>query len=263
MHRFFVPAVTRSGNEIILSKGTAHQIARVLRLRPGEEIALIPTDRRDAVEWRVRLTAVEGRAVSGTVVAERPGLPEPGCAVTLCAAMLKGERFDWLVQKATELGVAAIRPVITANTIRRIGPGDTAVLERWHRIATEAAEQSGRTTVPVIGTPVPVTDLAHVAPAPLIVAHEAVTSETIADAIPVNARMVSVVIGPEGGLTEAEVAQLVTRDGARAVSLGPRILRAETAAITAVTLAMAATEGLEPAPEHAWHDVRDVGEQHD
>lgn len=255
MHRFFVPADARSGREVALSGDIAHQIARVLRLRPGEDIALIPTDGRDAVEWRVRLATVEARGVAGAVIAERPGLPEPTCAVTLCAALLKGERFDWLIQKATELGVAAVQPVITANTIRKIGPGDTAALARWRRIATEAAEQSERARAPVIGAPVPLAEFARVAPAPLVVAHETVTSGTIADVIPADARALSIVIGPEGGLTEEEVAHLVTRDGAAPVSLGPRILRAETAAIAAVALAMAATRGLEPAPERAWNDL--------
>ena len=257
MHRFFVTAESRTANDVTLSGGIAHQIARVLRLRANEEIVLIPTDGQDAVEWRVRLGAVEARLVSGAVVAERPGLPEPGCAVTLCAAVLKGERFDWLVQKATELGVAAIQPVITAQTIRRVGPEDTKALDRWRRIATEAAEQSGRSRAPTIGTPVPLSGIADSAPAPLFVAHEAVRAETLIRAVPPNARALSVIVGPEGGLAESEVEHLVERDGAIAVSLGSRILRAETAAITAVTLALAATTNMEPARERAWQEIRD------
>jgi 16S rRNA (uracil1498-N3)-methyltransferase len=257
MHRFFVPATVRTANEITLTGGIAHQIARVLRLRANEEIIVIPTDGHNAVEWRVRLGAVEARLVSGAVVAERPGLPEAECAVTLCAAVLKGERFDWLVQKATELGVAAIQPVVTAQTIRRVGPEDTKALERWHRIATEAAEQSGRSRVPIICAPVSLADIASAAPAPLFVAHEAVKAETLIRAIPPDVRALSVIVGPEGGLTEHEVARLVDPDGAVAVSLGPRILRAETAAITAVTLALAATENLVPARERVWREIRD------
>jgi 16S rRNA (uracil1498-N3)-methyltransferase len=257
MHRFFVTANTRTGNTVTLSGDTAHQIARVLRLRPKEEIVLIPTDGQDAVEWRVRLGAVEARMVSGAVIAERTGLPEPRCAVTLCAAILKGERFDWLVQKAAELGVAAIQPVVTAHTIRRVGPDDTKALDRWRRIATEAAEQSGRSTAPVIGVPVSLTGIAGIAPPPLFVAHETVNTATLSRAVPPNVRALSVIVGPEGGLAETEVEHLVTQGGALPVSLGPRILRAETAAITAVTLAMAATENLEPARERAWYEIPD------
>jgi 16S rRNA (uracil1498-N3)-methyltransferase len=257
MHRFFVPATVRTATAVTLTGGIAHQIARVLRLRANEEIILIPTDGHNAVEWRVRLDRAEARLVSGAVIAERPGLPEPGCAMTLCAAVLKGERFDWLVQKATELGVATIQPVITAQTIRRVGPEDTKALERWRRIATEAAEQSGRSRVPMIGTPVSLSGIASSAPAPLFVAHEAVRAETLIRAVPPNARALSVIIGPEGGLAESEVERLVQHDGAIAVSLGPRILRAETAAITAVTLALAATANMEPAWERAWQEIRD------
>jgi 16S rRNA (uracil1498-N3)-methyltransferase len=256
MHRFFVTAESRTANDVVLTGGFAHQIARVLRLRSNEEIILVPTEEQYAVEWRVRLGTVEARLVSGTVVAERPGLPEPGCAVTLCAAVLKGERFDWLVQKATELGVAAIQPVVTAQTIRRVGPDDTKALERWRRIATEAAEQSGRSRAPIIGVPVPLIGIAGIVPAPLFIAHAAVSAATFIHAAPPTARALSVIVGPEGGLAESEVEQLVRHDGAIPVSLGPRILRAETAAITAVTLALAATENLEPARERAWREIR-------
>lgn len=258
MHRFFVTTESRARNDVTLSGSTAHQIARVLRLRANEEITLIPTDAQDAVEWRVRLATVETRTMIGTVVAERPGLPEPQCAVTLCAAILKGERFDWLVQKATELGVAVIQPVITANTIRKIGPDDTNVLERWRRIATEAAEQSGRVRIPRIDAPALLNRLTGIVSAPIFVAHEATTADTLVRAIPVDACALSVIIGPEGGLSEAEVDHLVTDNGALPVSLGPRVLRAETAAIAAVTLAMAVTTNLEPPPERAWQTIRDM-----
>ncbi|MGI8856791.1 MAG: RsmE family RNA methyltransferase [Thermomicrobiales bacterium] len=257
MHRFFVTADSRAADDVTLTGGIAHQIARVLRLRSNEEIVLIPTNGEDAVEWRVRLGTVETRMVAGTVVAERPGLPEPRCAVTLCAAVLKGERFDWLVQKATELGVAVIKPVVTAHTIRRVGPDDTKALERWRRIATEAAEQSGRSRAPIIGAPVALMDIVGSVPAPLFVAHESVTTATFASIVPANADTLSVIVGPEGGLAESEVEHLVAKGGALQVSLGPRILRAETAAITAVTLVMAATENLAPARERAWHEIRD------
>lgn len=248
MHRFFAPATVRSESSVALPGDLAHQIGRVLRLRPDEEIVVIPTGGPDAVEWRVRLTAVEPRAVRGMVVAERPGLPEATCAVTLCAAVLKGERFDWLVQKATELGAAAIVPLLTARTVRKVGAEDSRALERWRRIATEAAEQSGRSVIPAIAPPTPIAGLAGSAPKPLLVAHEREAGTDLRAAIPPGADALSLVIGPEGGLTEAEVAEC----GGVPVSLGPRILRAETAAITAVTLAMAATGNLAPAPDREW-----------
>jgi len=258
VHRFFVPTTSRSAQTVTLSGDSAHQIARVLRLRANEEIVLIPADAANAVEWRVRLVTVEARAVSGVVVAERPGLPEPSCAITLCPALLKGERFDWLVQKATELGVAAIQPVVTAQTIRKIEPDDMHARERWRRIATEAAEQSGRSRVPEIRGPVPLDALTHAVAASLFVAHETVAARTLADAIPTASDRVAVAIGPEGGFTDDEVARLAADAHAVPVSLGPRVLRAETAAITAVTVVMATTGNLAPPRERVWHDLGNI-----
>lgn len=265
MHRFFVPPETRSENNVAMSGDLAHQLSRVLRLRADEEIVLIPADATDAVEWRVRLVSVGARAVHGVVIAERAGLPEPTCAVTLCPALLKGERFDWLLQKATELGVAAIQPVTTMHTIRKIGPDDAHALERWRRIVTEAAEQSGRSRVPTVRAPVRLADLAGAVsasmpmpmpiPMPIIVAHETVATISLADALSAGADRIAVAIGPEGGFADDEVRRLVADAGAVAVSLGPRILRAETAAITAVTLVMAATNNIAPQHERAWHDM--------
>jgi len=258
VHRFFVPPETRSANRVTISghDHLAHQISRVLRLRANEEIVLIPADAGDAVEWRVRLVSVEARAVHGVVIAERAGLAEPTCGVTLCPALLKGERFDWLLQKATELGVAAIQPIVTAHTIRKIGPDDAHALERWRRILTEAAEQSGRRRVPTIRGPVRLAELADAVAMPMFVAHETVATQSLTDVLPARADRVALAIGPEGGFADDEVQRLVTEAGAIAVSLGPRILRAETAAITAVTLVMAATNNLAPPCERAWHDTR-------
>ena len=262
MHRFFVLTTSRSAQTVTLSSDIAHQIARVLRLRVNEEIVVIPADAAHAVEWRVRLVTVAAHAVSGMVVAERPSLPEASCAVTLCPALLKGERFDWLVQKATELGVAAIQPVVTAHTIRKIGPEDGHVRERWRRIATEAAEQSGRSRVPEIRGPVPLGELVHVITVPLFVAHETVAARSLADALPRARSRVAIAIGPEGGFTDDEVARLVADVDAVPVSLGPRVLRAETAAITAVAVVMAATENLAPPRERVWHNIGNIEERH-
>ena len=258
MHRFFVPTTSRAEQTVTLSSDIAHQIARVLRLRANEEIVVIPTDAANAVEWRVRLVTVEARAVSGMVVAERPGLPEPSCAVTLCPALLKGERFDWLVQKATELGVAAIQPIVTARTIRKIGSDDRHARERWQRIATAAAEQSGRSRVPAIRGPVPLGELVHAVTVSLLVAHETVAARTLTEAISAASDRVAVAIGPEGGFTDDEVARLTADAGAVPVSLGPRVLRAETAAITAVTVVMAATGNLAPPRERIWQDITNI-----
>lgn len=252
MHRFFVPASVRDGTGITMTGAQAHQIARVLRLRAGEEIALTPVDSGDAREWRVRLDTVDARRITGRVIAERAGLPESGCAVTLCPALLKGERFDWLVQKATELGVAVIQPVTTRHTVRKGAREDGTALARWRRIVTEAAEQSGRSRVPPVQAPVALGEIAPTGYDVVLTAHEAAAAHTIAAALPPQARAVAILIGPEGGFAADEVAWLVETRAAIPVSLGPRVLRAETAAIVAVTLALAATGGMEPPEPRRW-----------
>lgn len=266
MHRFFVPATARAGQHVSLEREQAHQIARVLKLRAGEEIVLVAshstgaggqTD-ESAVEWRVRLDVVEAKAVRGVVTAERPAAPEPTCTVILSAAMLKGERFDWLIQKATELGVAVIQPLLTARTVRRTRADDTGAVERWRRIAVEAAEQSGRGAVPQVLLPVSLRDM--IVSGRVLVAHAAVSGDagqTLAATLPPNAAAVTLCVGPEGGFADEEVVTLVERHGAVAVSLGPRVLRAETAAVAAVTLALAATGNLAPPAPRPWMTLDD------
>ncbi len=254
MHRFFTPAAVRAGNSVALTRAQAHQIARVLRLRAGEEIVLVPADGNEPAEWLVRLEAVEARAVQGTVIAERPGLNEPRCAVTLVPALLKGERFDWLLQKATELGVAAVQPIITQRTVRKVDQADRAAIERWRRIVTEAAEQSGRARIPDVSAPTALGEWHGAEYHVVLAAHEGVTAGTVADTVGRETPSVALLIGPEGGFAADEVERLAAA-GAIPVSLGPRILRAETAAITAVTLTLAAAGDLAPQPPRDWTPV--------
>lgn len=256
MHRFFIDAEARTGRDVLLVGEQAHQIARVLKLRIGEEVVLIATGQtgESAVECKVRLQSVEAKAVHGIVTAMRAVLPEAACAVMLCVAPLKGERFDWLIQKATELGVAAIQPVLTARTIRRTRGEDSGALTRWRRIATEAAEQSGRGIVPALLAPASLLTVA--ARGPVMIAHEGATARhtapTLTAILAPDAIAVSLFIGPEGGFGEDEVAAVVAHYGAMVVSLGPRVLRAETAAIIAVTLALVATGGMQPPTLRLW-----------
>jgi 16S rRNA (uracil1498-N3)-methyltransferase len=257
MHRFFIPATAREGNTVTLTGGQAHQIVRVLRLRAGEEVVLLPTDPNNTAEWLVRLDTIGTLQVRGTVIAERAGLPEPRCAVTLFPALLKGERFDWQLQKITELGVTAIRPILTQRTVRKVERSERAAMERWQRIVTEAAEQSGRARIPALHTPVALGEWRGAEYHVVLVAHEGVTIGTVADNLTHETPSVALLIGPEGGFAADEVERLAAA-GAIPVSLGPRILRAETAAITALTLTLAATGDLEPQPSRDWTPFGDT-----
>lgn len=260
MHRFFVPHDTRTANDIVLCGAVAHQTARVLRLRAGEEIVLIPEDSSDPVEWLVRLEMVGADRLAGRVIAERPGgVPEPDCLVTLCAALLKGERFDWLLQKATELGAARIQPIMTRNTVRKVGAEDRHLRERWRRIVREAAEQCGRVRVPDVLPLVALGELALTGYDVVLCAYEAAAAETIARHVSRGTQSVALLIGPEGGFTADEVHRLTESGAVRIVSLGPRTLRAETAGMTALALTLAASGDLEPRPAPAWRAL-DAGQ---
>src|SRR5262249_24651450 len=199
----------------------------------------------------VRLETVDGRAVRGIIIAERPRLPEPRCAVTLVPALLKGERFDWLLQKATELGAAAIQPIMTQRTVRKIDGDDRAALKRWQRLVTEAAEQSGRGRIPVLHPPLALGEWRGAEYHVVLVAHEGVTTRTVACTLGRETPSAALLIGPEGGFAADEVERLAA-SGAIPVSLGPLILRAETAAIAALTLTLAAAGGLEPPDPADW-----------
>jgi 16S rRNA (uracil1498-N3)-methyltransferase len=213
--------------EVVRIEGpVAHQISRVLRLRSGDRIVVL--DGRGSA-WEAALSEVR----NGTVMARRdkpaPCASEPARAVTLFAAVLKGDRQDWLIQKAVELGVAGIQPILTAHGVARPGGDKT---ERWRRIAREAAEQCERGIVPPVAEPIPVSSATW--PGMAIVCTER-------DGMPLKAALagrsgdLAIFIGPEGGWEVAEVAALGDQ-GAIAASLGPRILRAETAALAALAM---------------------------
>ena len=176
---------------------------------------------------------------------------EPTLAVTLYAAPLKGDHFAYSLQKATEIGAAAFVPILTARTVAN--EASATKLERWRRIAREAAEQSGRGMIPPVAAPRPFAEACRdaVAAGPALIPWEeeragglraALASRAAAHGRPAR---LGLFIGPEGGFTASEVA--AARDvGIIPVTLGRRILRAETAAAVATTLALVAAGDLDP-----------------
>jgi 16S rRNA (uracil1498-N3)-methyltransferase len=135
--------------------------------------------------------------------------------------------------------------------VRKLDASDRAAQERWQRILTEAAEQSGRGRVPVLHAPIALGEWRGEEYHVVLVAHAGVTTRTVADAVPDGTRSAALLIGPEGGFTQDEVEWLAA-SGAVPISLGPRVLRAETAALTALTLTLAATGDLEPPQQRDW-----------
>jgi 16S rRNA (uracil1498-N3)-methyltransferase len=231
MHRFFVAPEMLRADRVTLTGAQARQIATVLRLRPGDQIALVA----DGAEAVVALEAVRPASVTA-VVRERGFTPaEPTVALTLALPVLRGDHDEEVVEAVTQLGVSRIVPFTSARSVAR--SLSDAKRSRWERIAREAAETARRGRIPSIDPAIAWSELFNILPAPVLVAWESERRMRLRDALPSSVRALSLVIGPEGGIADEEIA-LAREHGAVIVSLGGRNLRSETAAIAAVALAM-------------------------
>ena len=243
LHRFFVPGAAQETGVLPLADADAHHLRVVLRLTAGDEIVVV--DDTGAAVFRLDATAPD---VTATRVRR---LPEPRIPrVTLAPALAKGDKTDTVVRQATELGVARIVPFAAERSVVHLeGAKATARAERWRRVAAEAAKQSQRTDVPVITGPLTLAGMLDaLAGCTVLVCWEDASAapgigEALRRAAVADDGQVAVVVGPEGGLTPAEVA-LLTDAGALPVSLGPTILRTETAAVVAAALVLHERGGL-------------------
>ncbi|MGH2499227.1 MAG: RsmE family RNA methyltransferase [Candidatus Limnocylindria bacterium] len=233
-HRFVVGPGSIAGGRAALDGEQARQIATVLRLEPGERVVLVC----EGDEVEVVLDRVGPRSVEGAVVARGPAPAEPRVRLVLALSVLKGDRTEAVIASVTQLGVAGIAPYVSARSVvRDVGE---AKRRRWLRVATEAAETSRRGRVPEIAPLATWPALFDALPAPVLVAWEGERQRALADALTAT-DVISLVIGPEGGLEDDEVTRARER-GATTVSLGRRNLRSETAAVAAVAQAMAALD---------------------
>jgi 16S rRNA (uracil1498-N3)-methyltransferase len=224
--RLFVDAKLDAGAEIALSPGQAYYLGTVMRGRAGDLVALF--NGSDG-EWQARLAALD-RGAARCIVERRTRTQEPEPDLWLVFALLKRNATDLVVQKATELGAAALWPVLTART-----NAERANMARLHAIAVEATEQSERLTVPALHPPRPLRALLSDWPAgrPLFAAIERASAPPAASA---RGKPAGLLVGPEGGFAGEELDLLRRHPFVVAVSLGPRILRAETAAIVGLAL---------------------------
>lgn len=230
-HRFFVPDVP--ADEAVIEGDQARQIATVLRLAAGERVILVA----GGIEHEVVIERVAARRVTGRVVARRAVRTEPPFRLTLALPVLKGDRSEEVIEAASQLGVWRFVPFVSARSVAK--GLSAAKLERWQRIAREAAETARRAAAPVVEPAVRFQTLADRLDGAVLVCWEEATEPHLGTQV--VSGPCSLVIGPEGGLGADEVAGLGTR-GARAFSLGPRNLRAETAAIAAVALLIGTAE---------------------
>lgn len=235
--RFFLPPDQIRAPEVLLKEEDANHVARVLRMREGDAIFVL--DGLGTL-YHVRLSSVDKRETRGEIVSQEAATGELPVPVTLVQGMPKGEKFDWILQKATELGVARIVPVITERSVVRLSADRSQdKVRRWQAIAKEAAEQCERAKVPVVEAPVELGAWLK-APVPDGVARLACLERQggvpLARALEGEpAQGYEIVVGPEGGFSPAEVERLVA-SGARNVSLGGRILRSETASLAALAV---------------------------
>ena len=229
--RFHVPAAA-PGGRIALPEHSAHHARDVLRLRAGAAVRVFDGH---GAEFDAVLETVTRQGVSGRITGSAVPRPESPLRATLALSPLKGDRMELAIQKATELGVAEIRPVVTVRTDAAARPAlKGARQDRWEKVASGAAEQCGRATVPVITPTVTLAEFISEPPAGLrLVLLERDEGQPPLASLPRPAA-VTLVIGPAGGWEASEVHRL-SAAGFQPVSLGPRILRAETAAIAALT----------------------------
>jgi 16S rRNA (uracil1498-N3)-methyltransferase len=227
-HRFFVDEDVEQ--RVVLHGDQAHQIARVLRLNPGDQIAVV----RNAVESLVVLERVDATEVSGRCISKRTVDTEPRARLTLALPILRGDRTEEVIEAVTQLGVSRIVPFVSARSVVRTVA--EAKRERWTRVAREAAETARRGRVPTIEDVREWEVLFEALDKGALVAWEGEALRRLRDVLPRSD--ISLVIGPEGGIRPDEI-EFARERGAVTVSLGPRNLRSETAAIAAVAEAVA------------------------
>lgn len=246
MHRFFADENGIHDGTAILNAEDSRHALRVLRLEVGDEIELVC----DTVRYQAGIAAVEDGVVTVAIRGElRP--TEAGTRVTLYQGLPKADKMELIAQKATELGVCAIRPVAMERCVVKLEGKDAGKkIERWQKIAREAVKQCARTAVPEVLEVKKLAQLAEEFSAldVLIVPWEEARDGSVMKALaPFAGREgvhVGILIGPEGGISEKEAAWLAEK-GAKLVTLGPRILRTETAGLAAITLAMGAMGEME------------------
>jgi 16S rRNA (uracil1498-N3)-methyltransferase len=234
MHRFFVDAPP--AERAFLRGEQARQIASVLRLRPGERIVLVA----DLVEHEVELQAVAPAQVTGRVVARRPVATELPVRLTLAVPLLKGDRSEEVIEGASQLGVSRFVPFSSSRSVVR--ELSVAKRERWRKIAREAAEIAHRGAVPRVDELVSWGALFARLDGRIVVCWEEATGPHLLDAT--RDGDLSLVVGPEGGLSADEVETARGHDAAIA-SLGKRILRAETAALAAVAVVVGRLDNMD------------------
>ncbi len=227
--RFFVPAeISLQGDQVVLHGETLHHMRDVLRLRSGARVMLFDGA---GLCCEVLIEQVDRQRAEARVLGRRQ-VTENLFPITVIQSVPKGDKFDLVLQKGTELGVSVFQPVLTERTIPRVPRSKVAQREfRWQKIVREAARQSRRSLLPELRPVCPLAEALTTDSPHLKLALWEAGARPLAELLPVRPPVgVTVLIGPEGGLSDQEVA-LATKAGFKPVHLGPRILRTETAGL--------------------------------
>ncbi|WP_438446206.1 16S rRNA (uracil(1498)-N(3))-methyltransferase [Gorillibacterium sp. sgz5001074] len=241
MQRYFVAPEELAGDRVRITGDDAHHLVKVMRAEPGEEIICSNGLDREVL---ARIASVDRNLVEAQVVSELPMDREAGVEVWIAQSLPKGDKLETVIQKCTELGADRFLPFVSERTVVQYDEKKEGKrLERWRKIAKEAAEQAHRNRIPDIGQPVSWKQLLKLLPeADLsLICYEKESGLSFRPLLaearsrgPEGRRpRILVLVGPEGGLTEKEVSEAV-QAGCHSVSLGRRILRTETAAMAAL-----------------------------
>ena len=256
MHRFFIEAARHRlfpGELLLLPDKLAHQVRDVLHLVVGEPLILLDNT---GDEIRCTVKSTNKACVSVLVEGRQAGKTEPLVKIILCQALLKSARFEWILEKGTELGVSTFMPMLCRRSMTGLGDAGQAKVQRWQRILEEATEQCGRARRPELLPICPLTHALSAIPAGAIalILWEEEQSRSLHNVLQTVSQLqdqgqhvgaetlrqpmtVVLFIGPEGGLLKEEI-ELAQQYGVQSVTLGTRILRAETAALAAVANVM-------------------------
>jgi 16S rRNA (uracil1498-N3)-methyltransferase len=231
MPRFYCPVPLSVGQSLRLPDHVAHH-AQVLRMQPGDLVTLF---NGDGGEYTASLTVVERKSASADIKTFSPREVELPYAITLAQALPEGSKFDWIIEKSVELGVASIQPLAAQRCVVRLSSERAEKKQaHWQGVIVAAAEQSGRNRLPLLAPLSPLSDWLAQQDLHKRVLLSPRGEQSLADwARHQPAQALALLIGPEGGFTEAEET-LACVQGAMMLSMGPRVLRTETAGLAAL-----------------------------
>lgn len=238
VHRIHTAQTLQPGAEIVLEERSSHYLGRVLRLAPGQAVVLFNGDGHD---YAAEILSLARRGMALRVDSRLPGLPEPLLDITVAQAVSRGERMDQTLQKCTELGAAAFQLLDTERVEVRLGDDKLDKrMAHWRGVIVSACEQCGRSRVPGLSPPVALDRwLATETDAARLVLDPGGDRSLAQWAVGLGAvRAVQIVVGPEGGFSQGERTRMRAA-GLQSVSLGPRVMRTETAAPASVSVLQA------------------------